>query len=42
MAPMRNEHENKTSCIVRHRGYKLAQTVLKNSVKPLDDGIVRE
>ena len=23
-------------------GYKLAQTVLKNSVKPLEEGIVRE
>jgi hypothetical protein len=23
-------------------GYKLAQTVLKNTVKPLEEGIVRE
>ena len=25
-----------------HSGYKLAQTVLRNSVKPLEEGIVRE
>ena len=24
-----------------HQGYKVAQTVLKNSVKPLEDGIVK-